>query len=387
MLSEAGPRPEPEYDAFEALCDAVFPNDEDGLMFFWKAHFDASGKHSPLLVVAGYLSERPQWKEFNKAWKKPLTKDGKTDIFHATDFEAGYGDFTFEKGWDDQRRAQARTDLVDAIDNVGIKAAAVCSVDVADYEECTKGWRRDRYGNVYQFAVAQVTRAFGIWSQQTKQLEPISFIVEDGEGGEGNIQDAFLQLSRNKNFRQWFRLGALAFLPKSEAVGLQAADMLANYYWRYLSWKLPEIEPYSRIIESRNRPLLFMHYTKKEFDELHAKQRVGGELQYPEFTVNWKEPEKVQVDVEADFSEAERLLSDLEVLSESFPNEVHTLTKQPSSFEKLFSVETQNDAAANAGVFRISLKPKQLTLDRVSALRAADRNEDLGKIRVTSHEE
>src|SRR5439155_22463924 len=126
------------YDAFEHLCDVVFPDNEDGLMFYWKAFFDGSGKHSPLLVVAGYLSERPQWKEFNKAWKIPLTKDGKTDIFHATDCESGYGDFTLEKGWTQPRKTEARIALVNAIDDANIKAATVCAVVVADYEEATK---------------------------------------------------------------------------------------------------------------------------------------------------------------------------------------------------------------------------------------------------------
>ncbi len=356
-------------------------------MFFWKAHFDASGKHSPLLVVAGYLSERPQWKDFNKAWKKPLTRNGNTVVFHATDFESGHGDFTLENGWDENRKTQTRIELVDAIDNARIKAAAVCSVDVRDYEECTKGWRRERYGNVYQFAVAQVTRAFGIWSQQIKQPDPISFIVEDGEGGEGNIQDAFLQLRRNKDFRHWFRLGALAFLPKSEAVGLQAADMLANYYWRYLNRTLPEIEPYSRIIESRNRPLLFMHYEKQEFEKLHAKQRAGQQLQYPEFTVNWNEPERISVGVEADFGDAHKLLADLESLSELCPEEVYTFIKHPSSFEKSFSVETQNDVASSTGVLRISFQPKQSTLDRIAAMRTLNGDENLSEMREPSHED
>lgn len=372
MLTEAGQPPEAAYDAFEHLCDVLFQDDEDGLMFYWKAYFDGSGKHSPLLVVAGYLAKLPQWKAFNKTWRAPLTQGGKTDVFHATDFEGGYGDFTEEKGWTESRKSNARTALVNAIENAPLTAAAVCSVIVRDYEETTKGWRRERMGSVYEFCVNSVTKAFGIYSQQIKQRDPIAFIVEDGEGAEAKIQDAFYSLRKNTQIRDWLRMGSLTFLRKDQALGLQAADMLANYYWRYLNGTLPDTEPYNRVIRSRTCQLIVMHYDKNEFEKMHAAEIDGAQVKYPEFTLSYKQPTKVPVQVRADFTEAEKVLDDLEILVETSPEAVHALIKQPSSFEKLFSVETQNSSTTEAGVLTIGLKPKQSTLDRVSALRALD---------------
>ncbi|HUS11225.1 MAG TPA: DUF3800 domain-containing protein [Pyrinomonadaceae bacterium] len=366
-----------EYDAFEHLCDVIFQDDEDGLMFYWKAHFDASGKHSPLLVVAGYLAARPQWKTFNQAWKIPITKDGKTVVFHATDFEGGYKDFTLEKGWTDSRKKEARIALVNAIEDAHLRASVVCSVVIPDYEEMITGWRRERMGSVYEFCVNSVLKAFGIYSQEIHQREPIAFIVEDGEGGEGKIQDAFYGLSKNKQFKDWLRMGSLTFLPKDQALGLQAADMLANYYWRHLNGALPDIEPYNRIIHSRTCPLIVMHYDKKEFERLHAKEVDGVEVKLPEFTASFSEPLRIPVRVTADFTEAERVLEDLETLSDTAPEVVHALVKNRSQFEKLFTVEAQNVVTANTGVLGITLKPKQLTLHRVSALRAAQSKPDL----------
>jgi hypothetical protein len=118
MLSEAGLQPEAEYDAFEALCEILFPDGENGLMFFWKAHYDASGGsgNDPLLVVAGYVADRYKWKAFRQAWMPLLTNpDGSVSIFHATDFESGTRAFTEAKGWPKDRRDKVRVQLVDAL--------------------------------------------------------------------------------------------------------------------------------------------------------------------------------------------------------------------------------------------------------------------------------
>lgn len=103
------------YDGFDALCEILFPDDENGLMFFYKAHYDASGG-DPLLVVAGYVADRLKWKAFRKAWTPLLTNpDGSVSIFHATDFESGLGAFTEAKGWPKERRNEVRVQLVDAL--------------------------------------------------------------------------------------------------------------------------------------------------------------------------------------------------------------------------------------------------------------------------------
>src|SRR5438876_8804687 len=115
MIAEAGQRPEAAYDAFEALCEILFPDGENGLMFFWKAHYDAS-YGDPFLVVAGYVADRLKWKAFRQAWTPLLTNpDGSVSIFHATDFESGSRAFSAANGWPKDRRDKVRAELVDAL--------------------------------------------------------------------------------------------------------------------------------------------------------------------------------------------------------------------------------------------------------------------------------
>jgi len=303
-----------EYDAFEHLCDAVFSDDEDGLMFFWKSHFDASGKE-PLLVVAGYLAQRPDWKSFNKAWKEPLTSRGHTDIFHATDFEAGLGDFTAEKGWTVERRNSVRVRLVEALEQSSLRLGVACSVVVSDYDEMMTGWRREHHGDAYNYCVNGCIKVFGVWLQAHRCSDPIATIVESGDEGSGEAQETFRKLHANPNTKNFFRLGSLAFLHKSQAVGLQAADMLAHYVWDYETGTQPLVEPYSRIL--RDKRLILERYDKAAFKKLFERDDKGLQIQYPEGLWTFDPPRSVDIEVSADFSFANEVLEDLESLVET----------------------------------------------------------------------
>ena len=386
MLSEAGLQPEPEYDAFEALCDAAFPDDEDGVMLFWKSYMDGSGRHSDLLVVAGYLSARPNWKAFNQAWRPLLTTDGQFAPFHAADFESGHGDFTVEKGWSEERRNEVRIQLIDGLLGANLHKGFACCVRISDYDETTPRHMREQLGlgSAYEFAVHACMGVAARWAQDNDINEPIQYVVEHGEGKEGKFQEAFNNAFAIPAARQFFRLGKLIFDTKQGAIGLQAADMLANYMWAWQSGSRPSVEPFTRITHAPN--LRWELFDRENLQKQIEIDRKGRTTVTPEGTLYRKTPEPIDVVVNADFSDAEAMLTELESLADTCPERVYSLIKHSPSLEKLFSVNAENVSAPEANELRVSFKPNDFALSTVAAIGTSQPDGNLGEGEI-SHQE
>jgi hypothetical protein len=379
MLSESSEESDAsEYDAFEALCEILFPDGENGLMFFWKAHFDGSGKkESPLLIVAGYLSTRPKWKAFRRAWNEALTNpDGSIEIFHATDFEAGRGAFTAEKGWTQERRDSVRVELVDALLGADLDVGVVCSVSPKDYEEMITGWRFERCGTMYEYCAKGCLISAARWCQENKVDQPIAYIVENGDEDQGRVQDAFTSTFRVEKNREFFRLGTLTFATKDQVMQLQAADMLAFYMRMWiLGGKKPLPEPYSRLLTTNK--IMWEHYSRVEFEKLFPEDFTGHRIQWPEGTIGFKAGENVDVEMTGDFSEVDNLLSELAAHVETSPDVVYPLVKDAASISKLIGVETQDRSTAETNNLALVFKPTDLARESMVALRTMDSNSKL----------
>lgn len=380
MLSEAGLQPEAEYDAFEALCEILFPDGENGLMFFWKSHYDASGG-DPWLVVAGYLADRHKWKAFRQAWTPLLTNpDGSVSIFHATDFESGSKAFTEEKGWPKARRDKVRVQLVDALVAAQLDTPVICSVNVKEYDELIQGWRRERMGNAYEFCVNAVLTLQAAWCQRAGNKQPIENIVEAGDEGQGKVQAAFMSKYSNLTLREFFRMGALVFHTKEQVMQLQAADMLAHYFWEWRSrGKQPLGEPYNRVI-GENWTRCWEDYDGAKLRRIsEQEEREGLRAVFPEGEITFRPGERLDIDVQGDFSAVEELLGTLERSVETSPDLVYSLVKNAAAVSKLIGVEVENTSTEVASNLRVVFKPKDFALEGMSALRALERDENLSK--------
>lgn len=376
MLSKVGA----SYDAFESLCDAAFPDGENGLMFFWKACFDGSGSHSDLLVVAGYLGNRDQWKAFNKAWRLLLTTNGVFVPFHAADFESGNRDFSEENGWPRERREAVRPQLVDALLSAQLEPGIACCVKIKDYEETIDRWKRESKGlaTAYEFAVSACMGTVAYYCQLKKQEDPVHYIVEHGDGRESQLTDAFKNAFAREAARKFFRLGGLTFDTKNGAIGLQAADMLANYMWNWKTGNRPDIEPYSRI--THDPKLVWDYFDKERLLREMAQDKAGRVVNIPNLgSLTFRVPEPIHIEVTADFSETEKVVAELERLSEPNPQGVYSLIERTSSFEKLFSVEAENASTGEANELRITLKPRESALSGIAALRTPNSDGSLGE--------
>ena len=352
---------------------------KNGLMFFWKAYYDAS-YGEPLLVVAGYVATRHKWKVLRQAWTPILTNpDGSVSIFHATDFESGLGQFTEEKGWPKARRDKVCVQLVDALIDTQLDMPVILSVNVKEYDQAMQGWRREKHGSAYEFAVNGCLTLQAAWCQRAGIDQPIETIVEAGDVGQGKVQEAFLDRFKNEQLRKFFRMGALVFETKERVMQLQAADMLAHYFWDWKSGTQAKVEPYSRIIgENWNR--CWEHYDGAKLQRLNEKEeREGTVAVWPEGKIAFRPGERLRINVEGDFSDVEELLRTLERSMETSPDLVYPLVKDAAAVSKLISVVTEDTSTSQANNLRVVFKPKDFALEALAAFGASEGDRNLSK--------
>jgi hypothetical protein len=378
------------YNAFEHLCSVAFPHDAtERVMAFFNAYFDESGTHSPdLITLAGYVATDKQWGEFKREWEEALEKedvrmkDG-VRIFHMSEFENPYGDFTEEKGWTEQRKIDFQSKLIGIINrraNVGI----FTSVDLKAYEECMTGWRREHFGTPYAFCVKNCLAQVSLWAQHYNRKEPIAYVIEHGAGYNHEINEAFRKAFADEMKRELLRLGSLSFETKGRAVQLQAADMLAYEVWKDESnfhLNPPETRRARRKSFKKMLELAMSRtfYGKEDFEAIHAREEGQWKIEYPEGVLTFRKPEINAVRISADSSELEELLDELSRFMELSPHLIYPHVDSAASFSKLVSVHTDNVPAADAGDFKVLFKPTDFLLSFITALRASEGQDNVSE--------
>jgi hypothetical protein len=93
------------YEAFEHLWRSIFPFDaREKLMAMLSVYADESGNDSssPILTVAGYVSDVETWTLFQCEWDEFLVQE-EIPLFHSSDMLTLHGDSTEAKGWNRER--------------------------------------------------------------------------------------------------------------------------------------------------------------------------------------------------------------------------------------------------------------------------------------------
>ncbi len=233
-----------KYDAFEHLCRSLFVVEND-LMAMLTVYGDASGSgpDRPVIVVGGFISTVQQWSLFNEQWGKVLAK-GPVEVYHATDLEADppQGEF---RGWKEPRVQKFRTLAYQTL--APFVAAGISSGLVkSDFEDLKIRWHKipqGKPGNHYYFCVQDFIVNVNAWAEAHGYTSnPINYVLERGDPGKGEVEQAFLELSEDPDFDQRHLIGSVSFLPKrcqkdpekhKRLRPLQAADI-----WAYESSKL-----------------------------------------------------------------------------------------------------------------------------------------------------
>jgi len=238
-----------------AANDLQSGNDLVGIMKL-KGFFDASGGHggvdhkgheAPTAIVAGYFASGFRWQEFEKKWAEFLKKHHISHL-HATHLYAGKNEYA---GWTETQKMNAIHDAITLIEN-HVLFGMVRMLDIADYNQ----FITEVPESVAEFKSPYHTCAvFTCWGGRTyadrlKYTDSISYVFEKGDPHQAELLAAHTEIARNKVMAPLFRFreGGIAFEDKKDWGGLQAADLLANLYYKESYRKKYEgsIEPFTR---------------------------------------------------------------------------------------------------------------------------------------------
>jgi len=218
------------YLPIEDFADAVTPtNAGPRVLAMLVAYFDASKTQlrRPYVAVAGCLANLNTWKLFQPEWQSILNDEG-LPFFHMTDFEAYKNDY---KGWTKERHEKCLIRLGTVMVN-RTEFAYGRGVALDDWEyaktknEVLNPW------SAFTYCANQCFHSIAIWANEHNHIGPISYIVESGDGYNGELIKLKDDIESSPTRRMRFRWAGLHILPKlADALypltPLQAADVWA----------------------------------------------------------------------------------------------------------------------------------------------------------------
>lgn len=197
-----------------------------GYVCMLKAYFDESKREDGTFCVAGFVFPRGRAVEFQAEWRAMLA--GRS-AFHTTDVVCGAKPF-------DGLTRDERTALLDRAIQIIAKTARVGVIVACDLAEITPILPLVRgFNKAYPLCAHCCLAAVGSDLEKSKRTDLVSFIFEQGDASQGDA-DALMNIARrDPALRHAYHYHSHAFAGKTEALPLQAADLLAWEYSRYRS--------------------------------------------------------------------------------------------------------------------------------------------------------
>ena len=217
--------------SIEQLSRIVFSfTAKERMMAMLAAYFDESGTHSksPIIAIAGYISNDEQWAKFNEEWQTLLDRYS-LEYFHMNQFENRQGQF---RGMSEHERHALLDSLITFI-GIRARSGIAAAFDLSAYNELVAEGYEEIIGPPYALCASLCIVGTQRWAVKHSYQEPIAFLFERGARHSGLFHKAYNKALKNSKISANYRLGTLAFPDKREALPLQAADILAYEVWKY----------------------------------------------------------------------------------------------------------------------------------------------------------
>lgn len=191
---------------------------------------DESQRESGTFCVAGYTFAPPQARKFVKEWSRLFS----STTFHMVDLVAG------RKQFKDMQRQERDRLLKEAIVIIKrrISIGVAMSCNVHEMRQLSPRWIRG-FGDAYPVCCYMSMAALGDKIRKSNSHERVTYIFEAGHTFEAEANDFVRNAIRSPELRERFRYHGHAFLPKSDAVPLQAADLFA---WEWAKFRDETVE-------------------------------------------------------------------------------------------------------------------------------------------------
>ena len=191
-----------------------------------EAYFDESERSNGLLCVAAYVFTQKRARSFADQW--PSIFGGRT--FHMTDLAHRRGEFSDISDADRDRMIRDAVSLVAKKFTLG--RAVSCNVNEADriLPRTIRG-----FNHVYSILCSICARSVGHWvNENCSPRDSVAYIFEAGHAHQGEASEWINEAREEDVTGEQYRYRSHAFVPKSDSVLLQAADLLAWEYAKYL---------------------------------------------------------------------------------------------------------------------------------------------------------
>jgi hypothetical protein len=191
---------------------------------------DKSGDISkPLVVVAGFIASDRQWDMIGRAWKKATKGIGD---FHMAAFMASEKEFN-ANDWPQPRKDRLIKTLTGIIAEhtrariaVGVCCQAFREADLSQAKE----YARDEYRLCCSIAIVATAE----WGRNSSKRERVDFVFDHGDGKfYDETTKAYGLASTDPDIAREWKLGSISFSNRHDAVGLQAADLIAHLLYKH----------------------------------------------------------------------------------------------------------------------------------------------------------
>jgi|SRR5271157_1706638 len=241
--------------AFLSVLDML--EGKNRIVMLLEAYFDESERPSGLLCVAGYAFAVPQARKFTKDWSRLFSDYGG---FHMNEFAHRRKGFA---GMSDNEHARLMREAVRII-NARMTAGVAVSCRLSEMQALSPAWIRG-FGHAYPVCCHWAMNALCLVLRSEGISDSIAYFFEKGHPHEAEARDFVKTASLSPELKKMYRHESDHFIPKSDAVALQAADLLA---WEWVKFKDETLDQNLRRLRKSLRALF--EYAPKRYKVAHC---------------------------------------------------------------------------------------------------------------------
>ena len=204
---------------------------------------DSGNKNDPISTLAGYIAPAHNWRDF-EVRARELFESIELPYLHTVDLHRREGEFA---GWTREQTAEFVEIFYRVLDHhayAGFEFSVLKSTFETNKSVYNVEHQSSPFGFCLHGIVNRLVKDEGVMDVLALPNVSLSFVVESGNGNEGDIHRRFNNIQKQDPER----FASIRFEPKKEKIALQAADFLA-YYCRRLRTKDPTGKNYKKELE------------------------------------------------------------------------------------------------------------------------------------------
>lgn len=254
--------PEGRHAYFHALLDSVLPA-RNGVLFVLKAYFDASTRNSGLFCVAGYAFEKDQVKKFDREWWKIFGAYGGCHMKELAHSQGRFSGITNIQAGELQKQA---VKVIKARVSFGV----VISCNLNEIHEILPTWI-DGFQHAYPVCCNVAMTGLGMKLDESGRNDEVAYFFESGDDFSAAAHRFMSRTDDTPVLKKSYHHSSHTFISKEKALALQAADMLAWEWAKYMD------ETRETRVRPMRKSLAALMGTNGEFDQRYKGTHLTGE--------------------------------------------------------------------------------------------------------------